>query len=434
MKKVSVIIRTKNEEFWIARCLEAIKNQIGNFDIEIIIVDNSSSDFTIQKALKVWPDAKIVNLDVYNPSASLNLGVRNSNGEYCICISAHCIPENEMWLESLVKPLENPDICASYGRQIPLKTSAPNDKRDLWITFGLDDVVQTKNPFLHNANSAYRKEDLVRDPFDENLTNIEDRSWGQSQINMGKKIYYTSRATVYHNHGIHQSGDATRLDGVIGMMDMIHGGFDSHESYYGQGERFTLPSKILLIMVSNRYGNQDVEELEKKAQIIKSSFEGWDIFCLPSLEEYTCRIKDAGFRCLDYRSISPDAYNKSLIEDISTAVNEMGKNRLFWDLVAFFDIRNTVPNADIIRTAEERLMIDESSFVFGGQKSFTAEHEKDCGERHTLTESGWTRFFKMEELKPIIELSPSRLLLAKSEALREISKPFQNYSVVFMDD
>ena len=47
-KKVSIIIRTKNEERWIGRCLESIfKQNYKNF--EVIIVDNGSTDKTLEK-------------------------------------------------------------------------------------------------------------------------------------------------------------------------------------------------------------------------------------------------------------------------------------------------------------------------------------------------------------------------------------------------
>ena len=49
---VSIIIRTKNEERWITSCLKSVSRQsYKNF--EIIIVDNHSSDKTIEKVLKV---------------------------------------------------------------------------------------------------------------------------------------------------------------------------------------------------------------------------------------------------------------------------------------------------------------------------------------------------------------------------------------------
>ena len=47
--KVSIIIRSKNEEKWIGLCLSMIyKQTYQNF--EVILVDNNSTDKTIQKA------------------------------------------------------------------------------------------------------------------------------------------------------------------------------------------------------------------------------------------------------------------------------------------------------------------------------------------------------------------------------------------------
>ena len=48
MKKVSIIIRTKNEERWILSCIEKIYSQSYK-NIEVIIVDNYSKDKTIEK-------------------------------------------------------------------------------------------------------------------------------------------------------------------------------------------------------------------------------------------------------------------------------------------------------------------------------------------------------------------------------------------------
>ena len=47
-KLVSIIIRTKNEERWITSCLKSILNQTYK-NFEIIIVDNFSTDKTLEK-------------------------------------------------------------------------------------------------------------------------------------------------------------------------------------------------------------------------------------------------------------------------------------------------------------------------------------------------------------------------------------------------
>ena len=60
---VSIIIRTKDEERWINICLNAILKQSYK-DFEIIIVDNNSSDATIDK-VKFFNPKKIVKINNY---------------------------------------------------------------------------------------------------------------------------------------------------------------------------------------------------------------------------------------------------------------------------------------------------------------------------------------------------------------------------------
>ena len=49
---ISIIIRTKNEERWIESCLEKIYDQ-KKVKFEIIIVDNHSTDKTVQVVSKI---------------------------------------------------------------------------------------------------------------------------------------------------------------------------------------------------------------------------------------------------------------------------------------------------------------------------------------------------------------------------------------------
>ena len=101
---VSIIIRTKNEERWISSCLDAVYSQ--NYkSFEVIVVDNESTDKTIEK-VRQYPVKKIVTIADYLPGKSLNLGIEQSKGEYIVCLSAHCIPAENTWLASLVKALE----------------------------------------------------------------------------------------------------------------------------------------------------------------------------------------------------------------------------------------------------------------------------------------------------------------------------------------
>ena len=217
---VSIIVRTKNEERWIGLCLDSINRQnYKNF--EIILVDNNSTDRTIVKAKKY--NVNVVSISDFLPGKAINDGIRASKGEIIVIISGHCIPINEFWLENLISKLENREIAGVYGRQEPLSFTTPSDKRDLAITFGLDSKLQIKDSFFHNANSALLRSTWVKFPFDENVTNIEDRVWGVEIIKAGFKIYYEPSASVYHYHGIHQDRNPERANNIIRIMESLHG-------------------------------------------------------------------------------------------------------------------------------------------------------------------------------------------------------------------
>ena len=126
-QKVSIIVRTKNEERWIDKCLAAIAEQ-QHKNHEVIVVDNDSTDATVAKA-KAFA-VKLVNISQFRPGEALNVGIRASNGDVIVCLSAHCIPTGPDWLGNLITPLADANVAGVYGRQEPLPFSDPQDKRD----------------------------------------------------------------------------------------------------------------------------------------------------------------------------------------------------------------------------------------------------------------------------------------------------------------
>ncbi|MBF0624813.1 MAG: glycosyltransferase family 2 protein [Magnetococcales bacterium] len=221
MPRVSIIIRSRNEERWIGHNLDMIHRQVLK-DFEIILVDNDSEDATVAVARRKGID-RLLRLECYLPGLSLNTGIRASNGEFLVFISAHCVPTNQHWLENLVAGLDNPEIVGVYGRQIPLSFSTDVDKRDLLTTFGLDRRIQERDYFFHNANSAIRRETWERHPFDETVTNIEDRLWAKEVTESGMKLLYEPEAVVYHHHGIHQNMNLQRARGTVSILEKMDG-------------------------------------------------------------------------------------------------------------------------------------------------------------------------------------------------------------------
>ena len=220
MVKISIIIRTKNEERWIGHCLSMIFKQDYS-DFEVIVVDNASTDHTLEIA-KRYSIAKFINIDKFFPGKALNEGIKVSHGQYIVCLSSHCIPKEINWLSSLLKNFENdPKLAGVYGRQLPVSFTDPIDKRDLVIVFGQDRRLQIKDYFFHNANSMIRKDVWNIYPFDETVKNIEDRIWGKAVTSAGYHLIYDPEASVYHYHGLHQGNQSDRAKGVVSIIERV---------------------------------------------------------------------------------------------------------------------------------------------------------------------------------------------------------------------
>lgn len=200
-------------------CLEGVLKQVVNQPVEVVLVDNASTDRTVDRAMGVWPDLKLLEISEFLPGLALNEGIRAASGNYVVCLSAHCPPVDEHWLANLLRNFEDPEVAGVYGRQVPTRFTSATDKRDLLLTFGLDRRVQERDTFFHNANSMICREAWERFPFDEEITNIEDRLWAKQVIQAGYRIIYEPEAAVYHYHGIHQKNRADRVRNVVRIME-----------------------------------------------------------------------------------------------------------------------------------------------------------------------------------------------------------------------
>tara|TARA_B100000315_G_scaffold244825_1_gene269995 strand:+ start:9174 stop:10544 length:1371 start_codon:yes stop_codon:yes gene_type:complete len=216
--KASIIIRTRNEERWIKHCLDSVFDQDYKSGYEVIIIDNNSTDCTLD-IVNRYSVKTIINIRKYLPGKAINVGIEQSEGEFIVCLSAHCIPKSNSWLNNLIRNFTDDKIVGIYGRQIPVSFSHPSDIRELFISFGLERRVQKKDTFFHNANSVIRRKTLNIHQFDNTVTNIEDRLWAKTVIDDGFHLVYEPEAEVYHFHGIHQAQDQGRALSTFAVMN-----------------------------------------------------------------------------------------------------------------------------------------------------------------------------------------------------------------------
>jgi len=324
--KVSIIIRTKNEEKWISSCLKSVFSQnYKNF--EIILVDNESTDKTVNIAEQFG--VKVVRIKDFKPGKAINDGIRASSGEVIVCLSGHCIPRNDLWLENLIRDLDKDLVAGVYGRQEPMSFSSDIDKRDLFNLFGFDKRIQLKDSFFHNANSAFRRDIWQKFPFDEELTNIEDRVWGSMIIGAGFKIIYEPEASVYHWHGVHQDSNPIRAKNIVRILEKLPE-LQTNESFIHVGGH-----KICLIVPIKGEFKQvnGAPLLEILYDSVKASSYISDIYVATDNLKTAELAKRIGFNVPFLRSSELSLDHVDLLEVVSYFLKELENKGSLYDIV-----------------------------------------------------------------------------------------------------
>ena len=108
-KLVSVIIPCRNEEKYIAKCLDSIiANDYSQERLEVLVIDGDSEDRTreiVEKYTKQYSFVKLLeNLKKITPAA-MNIGIKNSKGEIIIKMDAHSIYKKD-YISKCVEHLE----------------------------------------------------------------------------------------------------------------------------------------------------------------------------------------------------------------------------------------------------------------------------------------------------------------------------------------
>lgn len=108
---VSIIIPALNEEKNIGQCLEAIKHlDFHKENLEVIVVDNGSSDKTVEIA-KLLGAQVVIKADASIASLR-NLGAGIAQGDVLAFVDADCVVAR-FWLAEALRELENRDVGAA---------------------------------------------------------------------------------------------------------------------------------------------------------------------------------------------------------------------------------------------------------------------------------------------------------------------------------
>ena len=106
MTSLSIIILTWNQRNVTTRCLDALYASYGRDEVEIIVVDNGSTDGSADYIESAYPEVRLIrNADNRGVAAGRNCGIRAATGETLLLLDNDTIPNRtafdamSLWLD-----------------------------------------------------------------------------------------------------------------------------------------------------------------------------------------------------------------------------------------------------------------------------------------------------------------------------------------------
>ena len=195
---ISVLMRSHNDIAYIRQTVEMLLQQEVDDVVEIISCDDRSTDGTAEYLATV-PQLRRIDppSGKYVPGKTLNYMVSCAQGEYIIFNNGDAIPQHKEYLQNLVAPLKNAEVDCVFSNQIARQDAYTVVRKDYERAFGDGSISRNWGRFFSLVSSGFRKETLVKIPFNEQIQYSEDSEWVNRNC---ANIVYVSSAVVEHSH------------------------------------------------------------------------------------------------------------------------------------------------------------------------------------------------------------------------------------------
>ena len=273
MPDVSVIIVNWNTKDLLAACLESVFAEEGSVDCEVIVVDNGSSDGSVEMVRDRFPSVRLQENSTNERFAKPNNdGMRLANGSYFLLLNSD-VELKQGFIQSLKRYLDNhreTGVCGPmlvYPNGTLQRSISAN--HTLWshvcdmllldklfpksrlfagaamLRFPYDEnVVQEAESVMGAAFMLRREVTEEVGMFDENLTiYYNDEDWFRRIREGGWKIAYVPDAKAVHHHG------ATTKKANVGL-ELVEEMYENVSYYYYKhyGRLGAILYKLMLLL------------------------------------------------------------------------------------------------------------------------------------------------------------------------------------------
>lgn len=200
-ESIAIIMRSKNEQPYAERTLEALQTQtVQNY--VLYNVDSGSTDGTLEAVKKYNPRPELVTEiapSSYIPGRVLNNMIAAAPERIIVLLNADCVPQDEYWLERLLEPLYRGEADGVTSRQIARPDAHLMVKYDLDRVYGPANAGKTGHSFFSAAACAFKRALWEGQKFPEEGWG-EDFVWAVACKASGARFAIAVESVVEHSH------------------------------------------------------------------------------------------------------------------------------------------------------------------------------------------------------------------------------------------
>lgn len=199
---VSIIIPTWNGAGRIERCLSALRNQDFGRPFEIVVVNDGSTDGTLD-ILARYKEVRLITQANAGPAAARNHGARAASGDIIVFTDDDCEPLAN-WLTEMVRPFADPEVVGAKG---VYRTRQSNIvARFVQIEYEDRYRLLARQPtidFIDTYSAAFRRDRFLETSgYDSSfpVACAEDAELSYRMSARGWRMVFVPAAAVYHRH------------------------------------------------------------------------------------------------------------------------------------------------------------------------------------------------------------------------------------------
>lgn len=209
-RTISVIIPTLNASGYIDNLITRLNSQTIKPN-EIVVVDSQSDDDTVERCRR-YDNVRIIEIlrKDFDHGGTRDMALRTCDSDFVLFTTQDAVPNNEKYIENLLKPFDDEDVVIASGRQIAREDAWPMEKLVREFNYPAVSHVRSKADlqeygiktyFFSDVCAAYRKNIYEKlGGFEHPIKTNEDMFYAARVIEKGYKIAYAAEAEVIHSH------------------------------------------------------------------------------------------------------------------------------------------------------------------------------------------------------------------------------------------